>query len=159
MNTTQIQGIFLNLIIYLIMIFPLIIISLNKKIYISKQQFFTTIIYCTLLEISLSLILYIFPKDIFSTFTKTTGIINFAIYSSKILFISSSLFALKILIPAYLYNQNKKKKLAILVLSKIAITIISIIILYIKFNTKGILFSIPICDFIFYIIYIFNIII
>ncbi len=158
MNTTQIQGIFLNLIIYLIMIFPLIIISLNKKIYISKQQFFTTIIYCTLLEISLSLILYIFPKDIFSTFTKTTGIINFAIYSSKILFISSSLFALKILIPAYLYNQNKKKKLAILVLSKIAITIISIIILYIKFNTKGILFSIPICDFIFYIIYILNII-
>ena len=87
MNTTQIQGIFLNLIIYLIMIFPLIIISLNKKIYISKKQFFTTIIYCTLLEISLSLILYIFPKDIFSTFTKTTGIINFAIYSSKILFI------------------------------------------------------------------------
>ncbi len=158
MNTTQIQGIFLNLIIYLIMIFPLIIISLNKKIYISKQQFFTTIIYCTLLEISLSLILYIFPKDIFSTFTKTTGIINFAIYSSKILFISSSLFALKILIPAYLYNQNKKKKLAILVLSKIAITIISIIILYIKFNTKGILFSIPICDFIFYIIYFLNII-
>lgn len=158
MNTTQIQGIFLNLIIYLIMIFPLIIISLNKKIYISKKQFFTTIIYCTLLEISLSLILYIFPKDIFSTFTKTTGIINFAIYSSKILFISSSLFALKILIPAYLYNQNKKKKLAILVLSKIAITIISIIILYIKFNTKGILFSIPICDFIFYIIYILNII-
>ena len=158
MNTTQIQCIFLNLIIYLIMIFPLIIISLNKKIYISKQQFFTTIIYCTLLEISLSLILYIFPKDIFSTFTKTTGIINFAIYSSKILFISSSLFALKILIPAYLYNQNKKKKLAILVLSKIAITIISIIILYIKFNTKGILFSIPICDFIFYIIYILNII-
>lgn len=158
MNTTQIQGIFLNLIIYLIMIFPLIIISLNKKIYISKQQFFTTIIYCTLLEISLSLILYIFPKDIFSTFTKTTGIINFAIYSSKILFISSSLFALKILIPTYLYNQNKKKKLAILVLSKIAITIISIIILYIKFNTKGILFSIPICDFIFYIIYILNII-
>ncbi len=152
MNTTQIQGIFLNLIIYLI------IISLNKKIYISKQQFFTTIIYCTLLEISLSLILYIFPKDIFSTFTKTTGIINFAIYSSKILFISSSLFALKILIPAYLYNQNKKKKLAILVLSKIAITIISIIILYIKFNTKGILFSIPICDFIFYIIYFLNII-
>lgn len=158
MNTTQIQGIFLNLIIYLIMIFPLIIISLNKKIYISKKQFFTTIIYCTLLEISLSLILYIFPKDIFSTFTKTTGIINFAIYSSKILFISSSLFALKILIPAYLYNQNKKKKLAILVLSKIAITIISIIILYIKFNTKGILFSIPICDFMFYIIYILNII-
>lgn len=158
MNPIQIQAIFLNLIVYIIMIFPIIIVCLNKKIFATKKTFFYSLICCTILEIFLSAILYIFSNEIFSIFTNTKGIINFSVYSSKILFISSSLYSLKILIPSYLYNKKKQKKLAILVLSKIAITTICIITFYIIFNTKGFLFAFPICDFIFYIIYLLNII-
>lgn len=156
MNEIQIKGLFLNLLIYIIMIAPTIIISLNKRNYSTKRNFLSTLIYCTTLEIILSLILYLFPGKIFSIFTNTTGIINFAVYASKILFIFSSLFAIKIIIPAYLINTNKK--ITILVLSKIVITIISCITFYFIFSTKGFLFVFPICDFIFYIIYILYII-
>lgn len=158
MISIHIKALFLNFIIYLIMLIPLILISLNKKIYSTKKDFFSSLIYCTILEIVLSAILYIFSNNIFSIFTNTTGIVNFAVYSSKILFISSSLYALKILIPTYLYNQNKKKKLAIFIFSKTAITIFTVTLFYIIFNTKGALFAFPICDFIFYIIYILEII-
>lgn len=155
MNEVQIKGLFLNLIIYIIMITPIIIIALNKKFLSAKRTFLLTLIYCTFLEIALSFILFLFPEDIFSLFTNTTGIVNFSVYASKILFISSSLFALKILIPAYL---NQTKKITILVLSKIVITIVSCIISYILFSTKGFLFAFPICDFVFYIVYILKII-
>jgi len=158
MNLIQVQAFFLNLIVYIIMIFPLIIICSNKKIFSTKKTFFNNLIFCTILEILFSAFLYLFPNKIFSLFTDTKGIINFAIYSSKIFFISSSLYSLKIFIPAYLYNQKKTKKLAILVLTKIAITIFFIITFNMLFNTKGFLFAFPICDFIFYIIYFLNII-
>lgn len=158
MNTIQIQALALNLIIYLLMIFPLILVSLNKKIYTTKKSFLSSLIYCTILEVFLSAILYMFSNNIFSLFTSKNGIINYAVYSSKILFISSSLYALKILIPANIYNQNKQKKLATFVCTKIAVTIFLIFILYSLFNTKGILFSFPVCDFIFYIIYFLEIV-
>ncbi len=158
MNAIQIQALFINLIIYLFMITPIIVVSLNKKIYATKKSLLSSLIYCTIFEIIFSSILYIFPNLIFSLFTKKSGIINYAIYSFKILFISSSLFALKILIPANLYNQNKRKKVATLVFTKIAILIFLIFIFYNLLNTKGILFSFPICDFIFYVIYILEII-
>lgn len=156
MNEIQIKGLFLNLLIYIIIITPVIIISLNKRNYSTRKNFLSTLISCTILEIILSLILYLFPEKIFSIFTNTTGIINFAVYASKILFIFSSLFAIKIIMPAYLINANKK--ITILVLSKIVITIISCITFYFIFSTKGFLFAFPICDLIFYIIYFLKII-
>lgn len=158
MNTIQLKALFLNLIIYLITITPLILISLNKKIYSTKKSFFSGLIYCTFLEILISVVFYIFAENIFSIFSNTSGIINYAVYSSRILFISSSLFAIKILIPAYLYNQKQIKKVVILVISKITTTAILAIILFVIFSTKGILFAFPICDFIFYIIYLLNVI-
>ncbi len=158
MNTIQIQALLINLIIYLFMTTPVMAVSLNKKIYTTKKTFISSLFYCTIFEIIFSTILYIFPNAIFSLFTKKTGIINYAIYSSKIIFMSSSLFALKILIPANLYNQNKIKKVATFIFTKIAILIVLIFIFYNLFNTKGILFSFPICDFIFYVIYILEII-
>lgn len=158
MNNVQIQGLFLNLIIYIIMVFPLIIICLNKKFFSSKKTFYNVLICCTIFEVLISAIFYIFPSEIFSLFTNTKGVINYAVYSSKILFISSSLYSLKFLIPTYLYIQKNTKKITILVLTKIAITIVCSILFYIIFNTKGILFAFPICDFIFYIIYFLNII-
>ena len=45
---------------------------------------------------------------------------------------------------------------AILVLSKIAVNILLIFIGYFLFDTKGILYSFPICDLIYYLIYLCN---
>lgn len=156
MNEVQIKALFFNLIIYIVMISPIIIISTNSRFFASKKKFLSTLIYCTLLEIALSFILFLFPEKIFSLFTNIKGIINFAVYASKILFISSSLFAFEIIVPVYLKNKNRK--ITILVLSKIVITIILCTFLYFIFNTKGLLFAIPICDFVFFIIYFLNII-
>lgn len=155
MNEVQIKGLFLNLIIYTVMITPVIVVSLNKKFFTTKKKFLTTLIYCTFLEIALSFIVFLIPEKIFSLFTHKNGIVNFSVYASKIIFISSSLFALKVLIPAYL---NQTKKITIFVLSKIVITVAFCIIFYILFSTKGFLFAFPICDFIFYIICILKII-
>ncbi len=159
MNKIQIIGLFLNFIIYLIMICPIIIICFKKKIYENKSIFISHLINITVLEIILSIVLYAFSRKIFDLFTNTTGIINYAIYASKILFISSSLYGIKFMIPAYLFFSNKgRKKTAIIFLSKIAVAIIFAFIGYSCFNFKGILYSIPLCDLIYYIIYIILII-
>ncbi len=151
-NQIQIHGLFLNLIIYIIMILPIIFISLKKSIYSSKSSLVFYLILSILLETILSIILYIFSTNIFSFFTSIIGVINYAVYASKILFISSSLYGLKIILPAYIFQKNRKKT-TILVLSKIAVNLIFIFIGYSIFSTKGILYSIPICDIIYYIIY------
>lgn len=157
MNKIQLYALILNLIIYIIMIFPIIIISRRKSIYKNKKKFITYLIFTIILEIILSLIIYTFPKKIFSIFTAKTGIINYAVYASKILFISSSLYGIKILIPTFIYYNNlkiKSKKTAIFLLSKIAVTLILIFIGYNLFNTKGMLYAFPLSDLIYYIIYI-----
>ena len=159
MNKVQIAGLFLNFIIYLIMIFPIIIISLNKKIYETKSKFISYLICSIIIEIFLSISLYVFSREIFSLFTNTSGIVNYAIYASKILFISSSLYGIKFLVPGYIFfNKKERKKSAIFLLSKIADNLIFIFIGYKLFNFKGILFSLPICDLLYYIFYIILII-
>lgn len=155
MNNIQITGLLLNLIIYILMLIPLIFLCFYKKNYKSKNSFILILLISFIIEIFFSVFLYNFSKNIFSIFTSTKGAINYAVYSSKILFISSSLYGIKILIPAYLLHNNMKKKSAILVLSKIAVSILFIFIGYIFFNFKGILFSIPLCDLLFYAIYIY----
>ena len=151
-NQIEVCGLVINFIIYIFMILPIILISFKKSIYTSKKIFLLFLIFSIVLETIFSLILYNFSRNIFSLFTSTTGIINYSIYASKILFISSSLYSFKILIPAYISIESRKKT-AILVLSKITVNLIFIFIGYSIFNTKGILYSFPLCDIIFYIIY------
>ena len=151
-NQVEVCGLVINFIIYIFMILPIILISFKKSIYTSKKNFLLFLIFSIILETIFSLILYNFSRNIFSLFTSTTGIINYSIYASKILFISSSLYSFKILIPAYISIESRKKT-AILVLSKITVNLIFIFIGYSIFNTKGILYSFPLCDIIFYIIY------
>lgn len=153
LNQVQIYGLFLNLIIYIIIVSPIILVSFRKSIYESKEKFIHSLIYSNILGIGLSVIFHIFSEEIFSFFTNISGIVNYAVYASKIIFITSSLYSLKILLPSYLFIKHNKKT-AILVLSKIAVNLILIFIGYSLFNTKGILYSFPICDFIYYIIYI-----
>lgn len=152
MDKVHFIGLFLNFIIYLILIVPSILISLKKHIYKNKKIFILYLIYATSFEIVLSIFFHIFSKEIFSIFTNVSGIINYSVYSSKILFITSSLYSIKILIPAFLIKNNKKT--AILIFSKIAVNLIFIFIGYALFNNKGILYSFPICDLAYYIVYI-----
>lgn len=153
MNRIQILGTFLNLIVYLIMIFPVIIISLKKDFYKSKKHFIFALILSSIIEIILSIILYIFSENIFSLFSNTSGVVNYAIYASKILFVSSSLYGFKILIPSYLFHKKFKKKSATLILLKIAVCIILIFAGYHMFNLKGIFYAFPATDLIFCVIY------
>lgn len=151
-NQIQIYGLLLNLIVYIAMILPIILISFKKSVFTSKKTFITFTIISIIIETFLSIILYNFSRNIYSIFTSKTGIINYAVHASKIIFISSSLYSLKILFPAYIFKKAHKKA-AILVLSKITVNIVFILIGYNIFNTKGILYSFPICDIIYYLIY------
>lgn len=151
----QIYGLLSNLIAYILMIIPIIIISFNKSNYISKSNLIKSLLIITTIEIILSSLLYTFSRNIFSLFIKTSGIINYAVYASKILFIVSSLYGIKYLIPIYMFNKNNQKKATIIFISKIVANIVFIFIGYNLFSTKGILFSFPLCDLIYYVIYIY----
>ena len=155
MDTYKIIALSFNLIIYLLMLTPIFYLLFKKTIYENKKTFILYLCVSIFIEIFLSCFLYVFSHDIVSLFTEVAGTINYAVYSFKILFISSSLYGIKFLIPAYLWkNKNEHKKTAILVLSKIAVNILFIFIGYFLFDTKGILYSFPICDLIYYLIYI-----
>ena len=155
MDNIQITALIFNFIVYLFMITPIFLLQFKKSIYENKKNFISILLISILIEIFLSIDIHIFSYEIFGLFTKTTGIINYAVYCFRILFISSSLFSLKYLIPIYIWkNKNEHKKTAILVLSKITVNILFIFIGYFLFNTKGILYSFPIVDLIYYFIYI-----
>ena len=155
MDRIHLVGLSFNFIIYILMLLPVFFILFNKSIYENKKNFISFVYISTLIEIFLSCTLYLFSNTIFSIFTNTTGIINYAVYASKIIIITSSLYGIKFLIPYYIWKtQNKNKKTAILVFSKIAVNVLFIFLGYILFNMKGILYSFPICDLFYCIIYI-----
>lgn len=158
MNSIQIHGLILNLIIYVIMIFPIILLSFKKSIYKSKKDLTFFVLISIFVESFFSFFIYKFGKNIFCIFSDVTGIVNYAHYASRILFITSSLFGIKILIPAYLVKVQGTKKTVILLSLKITVNIILCFIGYICFNTKGILYAFPICDILFYAVYILKVI-
>ena len=147
-----IKAVLINLIIYLVFIIPSVVILLNSNFSNKKQSIFLlamTIVFNSVLSICL----YKFSYIIFSLFSKTQGVINLCIYISRIIFIDSSLYGIKIIIPRYIFSKNKKT--AILILSKFAVNLILSIIGYILLQSAGLLYSFPICNFVFYIIYVF----
>lgn len=152
MSNIEFYGLFLNLILYIIIISPVIFICRKKNIIKSKKIFVRALIISTFIEILFSFFIYNYSKKFFSLFTETTGIINFATHCSKILFICSPLYGFKFLIPRLL-KKNNAKKTVILVITKITANIIFAITGYLLFNFKGILYSVPVCDFVFYIVY------
>ena len=156
MDKIQIYGLLINLIIYIIITMPIRVLAHYKKIYEDNRKFILTLTISMIYFIIVSFILYSFPFKIFSLFTNTSGIINYGVYAFKILFLSSSLFSIKLLIPNYLSYldilQNKKAILKIKI-SKIAITVLLSIINFFVYNTKGIFFTISIVDFVYSIIY------
>lgn len=156
MSNTKLLGLILNLILYIITIIPIIALIFNKKIYKNKKTLVTYIIFITIIETLLSFFIYCFSKNIFYLFSSTLGIVNYATYASRIIFISSPLYGTKFLIPAYLIYTfpQKRKKTTILFISKIAVTALFIFISQKLFLIKNTLYSFPICDFIYNTIYI-----
>ena len=158
MNKILVFGLLLNIILYIVITLPIRIISLNKKIYENNKKFILILIISLIYFVSISFVLYSLPLPhmFFSLFTKTSGIVNYGIYAFKILFLSSSLYSIKLLIPKYLVLvENKKIAILKIKISKITITILLSFINYLIFNTKGILFTIPIVDLVFSIVYLY----
>ena len=117
MDKIQIYGLLINLIIYIIITMPIRVLSHYKKIYEDNRKFILILTISMIYFIIISFILYSFPFKIFSLFTNTSGIINYGVYAFKILFLSSSLFSIKLLIPNYLdylaFFHNKKTELKV----------------------------------------------
>lgn len=156
MSRVQLFGLFINLIIYLIMILPIFLISFSLSFNKSKKRLLLSLCISITINIILSIILYKFPHNIFSIFTTQKGAINYGIYASKILFMSSSLYSLKFIIPLYLFKNKEIKKVTILLTTKIATLVLLILFGIIFFSFKGLLFALPISDFIYYIVYLFE---
>lgn len=158
MNSTIFFGLILNFILYFFAILPIIIISFNKKLYNKKDGLLFAFSFITILEIFISLGIHFFARSIFSLFSKTPGVVNYAVYASKIIFITGSLYAIKFLVPFFLYNNKNSflthKKTTILFSSKIVVNLVLAILGFLLFSIKGSLYSIPLCDLIYYIIYI-----
>ena len=138
-NEIQLKGLCLIFIFYLILIMPSIIICFNKKYFIDRKKFNNILIGNIIYNIILSMCFYLFYEKIFNIFNLDQGIINYAIYSGKIIFMASSLFAVKYLIPGYIYHNKNKKISIIFAIAKIIDTLICMIIGYYLFNQKGLL--------------------
>lgn len=154
-NQIQINGLFVNLIIYIILITPSLITCFFKKAFSSRKYFNNILIINIIITIFLSLIFYLFYESILNFLPFNQGVINYAIYAGKIIFISSSLYPLKYLIPVYFFNNKNKKASILLAFAKIIDTFICMFLGYLLFNTKGILFGIPFADIIYYLSYLY----
>ena len=143
-NEIELKGLGLIFLYYLILIFPSIIICFNKKYFENRKEFNNIIIGNIIYTILLSMCFYLFYVKI-----------NYAIYSGKILFIASSLFPIKYLIPGYIFHNKSKKISIIFAIAKIIDTLICMIIGFYLFDQKGILFAVPFSDVIYYIAYMY----
>lgn len=141
-----------NLIIYVIFILPLIISFFSKNIFENKKNVSIAIAISTIIEAFLSFILYKYSYSIFSLFTAKEGIINLSVFISRIIFLDSSLYGIKILLPVFLIKRNKKT--VIFIFLKITVTVVLSIIGYCFLAIPGLLYSFPLCNIIFDIIFI-----
>ena len=65
MNEIKIIGLFLNLILYIIIILPIIILVFNKQIYRNKKTLIKSLVFVTILEILFSFIIYGYIKYVY----------------------------------------------------------------------------------------------
>lgn len=135
----------INIILDLFFI-PVLSIILNNLFYSLKEIKIKTIIntttFCTIIQIIISIILYIFITNIVNLFNFETGIINYSIYIFKILSISIVFKPLQYTISAYCYSLKNKLLFICYYLLNIFIFGITIFTLA-TYKLNGILFSIP----------------
>ena len=143
-----------NLIIYAILSIPVFYFIKSIGIDTKRKTRYTLIVSC-IAEVFLFTILYMFPEKIFSLFPVKDGVKNAARFISRIIFICSSLNGYSIVIPIYLFKTGNKKRIRILVLSKILTLLLIFFFLFMFFGIETALFSIPCIDFLFDIIFIY----
>lgn len=139
--------------IYIIFFIPTWISLFINKNFSTKKSFLKANSFCTILEIIIFSILYLFPREIISIFAKESNVQNYMFYSFKILFIASAITTIHYTIPIYMI-KNKLKYAKLLPFLKL-LYIPILFLAYIIFNTKGALFAVPICDLIYNLILIF----
>lgn len=143
-------SILLNILIYFLMIIPVLIISSRKKIYNNRATFILNVCLATIIDILLSLLIYKYSEKIFRLFSKKFGIINYSVFISRIIFSTTSLFAVKIFAYTLLINKHKsiKKLLKFNTILLLALCLFGKIIK----GTSGFYLAFPITDIIMYII-------
>lgn len=145
MKEYQLFSIFLDFCLYIIALIPTWISLFFYKNYLSKKKFLNMNYLTILIEIFIFIIIYSFPNLISSLITQKVNIQNYMMYSFKILFILSSISTIHYTIPIFLYKETKNLKYFLLFILKLLYIPIMLINFYI-FNTKGLLFSVPLCD-------------
>ena len=145
-----------NFAIYICLLIPPTIYSINKKVFKNKTNFFVSLCSATLLETFFSLVLYVNSHQIFSFFTNVQGIINTSYYISRIVFSTSSFYALKIFTPALM--MNRKRNIRPYLFFNVILSISFMAIGYLVRGFSGFLIAIPISDIVGYILDIYIII-
>jgi len=153
MKEYQFISVFKVFVLYILAFLPTWSMLLQQKNYSSKKSFIKANCLAIFIEIILFLLIYLFPEKIVSLFSKEINIQNYMIYSLKILFIASSTTVIHYSIPFYLLSE--KRKYGILLLISKILYVPLILLGYVFFDTKGALFSVPICDIFYDIILLF----
>lgn len=145
MQTYKLISIFNVFVIYLIALIPSFFILLKKTNYSNKKIFEKKIIISISIEIIIFTLIYVFAEKLSKIISSKTNIQNYTYYCMKILLISSSLSITHFAIPLYFKFNNFLKKSIILICFK-ALYFPIMFLGFIFFNTKGIYFSVPLCD-------------
>lgn len=143
-------------IIYFIAFIPSFFILFKKNIYKNKKIFIKKISLALIIEIIIFVLFHFFAENIINLVSSKTNIQNYTLYCSKILFIASSITVLHFAIPLYFcFNENIKKGIKLFLLKFLYLPIM--FLGYLIFNTKGIYFSVPLCDILytFFLLFIF----
>lgn len=148
MDIYKLKALLVVLSMYLIATFPSFIIFLVKKDVKDKKSFINLYCICTLIEVLIFSLIYLFSKNIIELLPLANNIKKYSVYTQKIVFSTSILTIINFAYPIYLFKNEKKKK---------AITLFSLRFLYIPilifmnfvFSTKIALFTIPVLDLIY----------
>lgn len=130
--------------IYIIAFLPTWFMLFHKKTYSNRKNFIKKNCLFIFIELAIFSLIYLFPKNTVSLFSREINIQNYMMYSLKILFIASSTTVMHYSIPFYFLSQKRKLGIGLFITKILYIPII--LLAYILFRTKGALFAVPLCD-------------
>lgn len=148
MDIYKLKAIGIILIVYLVSMLPSFIIFLLKKDIKSKKSFINLYCVCTLIEVLIFSLIYIFSKNIIGLLPLAKNVEKYAIYTQKIVFSASIFTIMNFAYPIYLFKNEKKKK-AVTLFSLRFLYIPILVIINFAFSTKIALFTIPVLDLIY----------
>ncbi len=154
MEIYKLKSFILILIIYFIAMLPSIFIFCRKKSCNSKSLFIQSLSFSTILQVIIFSLIYCFPRKIVHFFGVAQNIENYSIYALKILFMGSVFTPIHYALPIYLFRHEKKKK-AFLLFSLKLIYIPILIFMNFIFSTQIALFTMPVLDLIYSLIFFF----